>query len=64
MIQLDRLIADFEDCIGWPYAAPGTNDHRGIDCSGMFVRAFRLQGQRDQTGYPQPRQTFCHLLRI
>ena len=46
MIQLDRLIADFEDCIGWPYASPGTNDHRGIDCSGMFVRAFRLQGQR------------------
>ena len=46
MIYTDKLIADFEDCLGWPYASPGTNDERGIDCSGMFVRAFRLQGQR------------------
>ncbi len=46
MIKIDKLIADFEDCIGWPYACPGSNDERGIDCSGMFVRAYRLQGQR------------------
>ncbi len=46
MIHIDKLIADFEDCIGWPYKSPGTNDERGIDCSGMFVRAYRLQGQR------------------
>lgn len=46
MIDVQRLIADFEDCIGWPYESPGTNDQRGIDCSGMFVRAFRLQGER------------------
>ncbi len=46
MINIERLIADFEDCIGWPYRSPGTNDERGIDCSGMFVRAYRLQGQR------------------
>ncbi len=46
MIDIDKLIADFEDCIGWPYATPGSNDSRGIDCSGMFVRAYRLQGQR------------------
>jgi len=46
MIDIDKLIADFEDCIGWPYATPGSNDARGIDCSGMFVRAYRLQGQR------------------
>ena len=45
MIQVEKLIAEFEDCIGWPYASPGTNDERGIDCSGMFVRAFRLQGE-------------------
>ena len=44
MIDIQQLIADFEDCIGWPYASPGSNDERGIDCSGMFVRAFRLQG--------------------
>ena len=46
MINIDKLIADFEDCLGWPYATPGSNDQRGIDCSGMFVRAYRLQGQR------------------
>ena len=46
MIQVEKLIADFEDGIGWPYACPGSNDERGIDCSGMFVRAFRLQGRR------------------
>lgn len=45
MIDISRLIADFESCIGWPYASPGTNDARGIDCSGMFVRAYRLQGE-------------------
>jgi len=46
MINIDKLISDFEDCLGWPYKTPGTNDQRGIDCSGMFVRAYRLQGQR------------------
>ena len=46
MINIDKLIADFEDCLGWPYKSPGTNDSRGIDCSGMFVRAYRLQGQK------------------
>ena len=46
MINTEKLISDFEDCLGWPYATPGTNDERGIDCSGMFVRAYRLQGQR------------------
>ena len=46
MIDIQQLIADFEDCIGWPYASPGSNDERGIDCSGMFVRAYRRQGAR------------------
>ena len=38
MLNLSQLISDFEACIGFPYASPGTNDARGIDCSGMFVR--------------------------
>ena len=45
MIDTRQMITDFESCIGWPYASPGSNDERGIDCSGMFVRAFRLQGR-------------------
>lgn len=44
-MNLQTLINDFESCMGYPYATPGTNDHRGIDCSGMFVRAFARQGQ-------------------
>ena len=50
MIDIQTLIADFEDCIGWPYASPGSNDERGIDCSGMFVRAYRRQGRRIYPG--------------
>lgn len=46
MLNTPQLIADFESCIGWPYACPGSNDARGIDCSGMFVRAYRRQGAR------------------
>ena len=46
MLDLQQLIDDFEACIGWPYASPGSNDERGIDCSGMFVRAYRRQGAR------------------
>ena len=44
LLNLEQLISDFEACIGFPYASPGTNDAHGIDCSGMFVRAFRRQG--------------------
>ena len=46
MLDVQRLIDDFEGCIGWPYASPGSNDERGIDCSGMFVRAYRNQSAR------------------
>lgn len=44
MISRDRLIQRFEEIIGWPYKSPGSNDRNGIDCSGAFVRAFRLEG--------------------
>lgn len=44
MLNLETLISSFREALGWPYASPGTNDERGIDCSGMFVRAFRQQG--------------------
>ena len=46
MININKLITDFEDCLGWPYASPGTNDQRGIDSSGLLFRACRLQGRR------------------
>ena len=44
MLDVQKLIASVEECLGWPYVSPGTNDSRGIDCSGLFVKAFRDQG--------------------
>lgn len=47
-LDLDRICQDFEDCLGWPYVSPGGTgkdcSSSGIDCSGMFVRAYKLQG--------------------
>lgn len=44
MLDARKLIASVEECLGWPYDSPGTNDARGIDCSGLFVKAYRDQG--------------------
>ena len=44
MLDAKKLIASVEECLGWPYVSPGTNDSRGIDCSGVFVKAYRDQG--------------------
>ena len=44
MLDVNKLIAAVEECLGWPYVSPGTNDARGIDCSGLFVKAYRDQG--------------------
>jgi len=44
MLNVKKLIESAEACLGWPYVSPGTNDSRGIDCSGLFVKCFRDQG--------------------
>ena len=44
MLDVNKLIASVEECLGWPYVSPGTNDSRGIDWSGLFVKAYRDQG--------------------
>ena len=44
MLDVQKLITSVEECLGWPYVSPGTNDARGIDCSGLFVKAYRDQG--------------------
>ena len=44
MLDVKKLIASVEACLGGPYVSPGTNDSRGIDCSGLFVKAYRDQG--------------------
>ena len=44
MLNIQKMIASARECLGWPYVSPGTNDSRGIDCSGLFVKIFRDQG--------------------
>lgn len=39
------MIKSAESCLGWPYVSPGTNDERGIDCSGLFVKMYEDQGE-------------------
>ena len=42
--EVENLASPFTASLGWPYVSPGTNDSRGIDCSGLFVKAYRDQG--------------------
>ncbi len=50
MINLQKFLNDLRDALGWPYSSPGGTgadcSQSGIDCSGMAVRAFRLQGDK------------------
>ena len=62
-MELDRMIADFENMVGWPYASPGTGDERGIDCSGAFVRAYRLQGKSLYHGSNRMAREACSWVR-
>ena len=41
MLDVKKLIKSAEECLVWPYVSPGSNDSRGIDCSGLFVKCFR-----------------------
>lgn len=44
MPDANKLIASVEEYLDWPYVFPCTNGSRGIDCSGLFVKAYRDQG--------------------
>lgn len=44
MISAEIMCRDAVACLGWPYVSPGSNGPEGIDCSGLFVYLFRLQG--------------------
>jgi len=47
VITKETLIRDFESALGYPYASPGstTRPESGVDCSGLFVWAYRRQGE-------------------
>ena len=59
MLNVNKLIASAEECLGWPYVSPGTNDSRGIDCSGLFVKIFRDQGANIYHGSNTIYRKYC-----
>jgi len=59
MIDVAKFCASVEECLGWPYVSPGNNDSRGIDCSGLFVKAFRDQGEKIYHGSNTIYRKYC-----
>ena len=49
----------FAEIIGWPYQSPGTNDQNGIDCSGAFVRAYKMAGESIYHGSNRIERIYC-----
>lgn len=45
-LNISKMTQSAKEALGWPYESPGTNDSRGIDCSGLFVYMYRQQGAR------------------
>jgi hypothetical protein len=49
----------FDEIVGWPYVSPGSNDKNGIDCSGAFVRAYRMAGKSIYHGSNRIERVYC-----
>lgn len=59
MINVKKLVQSALECLGWPYVSPGTNDQRGIDCSGLWVKCFRDQGGKIYHGSNTIFREYC-----
>ncbi len=59
MITVSQIVSAFQEIIGWPYASPGSNNEKGIDCSGAFVRAYRKYGQSIYHGSNRIVRVYC-----
>lgn len=59
MISVPQIVSAFQSMLGWPYATPGYNDQRGVDCSGAFVYAYGLYGQSIYHGSNRMIRRFC-----
>ncbi len=60
MLDRDQLIQAFGQMIGWPYQSPGSNDKNGIDCSGAFVRGYKMQSAAIYHGSNRIIRMYCH----
>lgn len=63
MIPVNALTAVFRSMLGWPYASPGYNDSRGVDCSGAFVYAYRQFNESIYHGSNRIIRVYCHDVR-
>ena len=59
MLNVDKLIQSALSCLGWPYVSPGSNNEKGIDCSGLWVKCFRDQGKRIYHGSNTIFREYC-----
>lgn len=59
MLNISKMISSAQQALGWPYVSPGTNDHNGIDCSGLFVKIFRDQGSNIAHGSNTIYRKYC-----
>lgn len=58
-IPAEGLIRAVEGAMGWPYVSPGSNDSRGIDCSGLLVYAYTQFGQSIYHGSNTIYRKYC-----
>jgi cell wall-associated NlpC family hydrolase len=58
-IPASQAASMFEEILGWPYASPGSNDARGIDCSGAWVRVFKKFGRPIYHGSNTQYREYC-----
>jgi len=59
MLNLKKLLESVEACLGWPYVSPGNNNASGIDCSGLFVKAYQDQGASIYHGSNSIYRKYC-----
>lgn len=60
MLSVQKMTQSAEECMGWPYVSPGSNDSNGIDCSGLFVKIFRDQGAKIAHGSNSIFYEYCY----
>lgn len=59
-IQVQDICQSFQEIQGWPYVSPGTNNEKGIDCSGAFCRAYSKAGKTIYHGSNRIIRKHCH----
>lgn len=58
MLNASWIAQEFEKCLGWPYVT-GESREGAVDCSGLFVYVFGLQGQKIYHGSNTIYRKYC-----